>query len=300
MQQPKPLQPVQQPAQPLLNMVVSNPTGGRCRLPVVFLCLAVFTSACSKAESPPLNAQAPAPEVGHDWADVATAEAGDMLWDTPPLPQPIQLKVNGEPVLWEVVEAYLLEKWSVHCGEQGFGLPIEELSASFFSQPEPLFRPLVRGVLLLREAERRFPTLDPEEVAHYQQQMEQAVGTALDALKKRYGATGWRRHVARQLRLRKLLAEFSEAAPEVTEEEVYAYYDQEILSQLPTLEQHQGEDISLETLGPQLRELLERNRATEAEEAWLDEEMEGCMVSLMLPDDRQLSWVEHSPPAAEK
>ena len=275
------------------------PTGGRIRPPVFFLAAALSVAAsCSGDSAPDLQARATtgAPDTSTPWSEVASAQDGEMLWDTPPLPHPLTLTVDGEKVLSEVVDAYLLALWAAHCAEESYGLEVEKLSAAFLHDPQELFRPLVRGVVLLREAERRFPQLNEEGVRRYQERMEQAIGTTLQSLLRRYGEDGWHRHVERQFRLRLLKAEYSAAAPEVSEQEVFELYDRDVLAMLPTLDAAVGEDISFAALEPKLRARLESDRATALQESWIDEEMEGRSVRVTLPDGREESWQEHSPP----
>ena len=193
---------------------------------ISLLLLCGGTLACSDGEPVDLQAR----EAGEatdrpvPWGNPELAEEQGLLWDTPPLPSPMTLIIDGKVVLDEITHSFLLTPWSTHCADEGFGLDVAQLTEGFLADPEELFYPLVRGVLLLREAEARFPKLNDEEVEHFQKQMEVAVGTAMEALLDRYGQDGWERHVQRQLRKRLLKAEFSALAPEVTEDDVYRLY----------------------------------------------------------------------------
>lgn len=271
-------------------------TGGRFRLPVFALALSgVLTFGCSGEEeghNPDLQARSKAEAPDQPWGAAAD---GEMLWDTPPLPDPMRVTVAGESVPSEVGLAYLTSKWSEHCAEEGYGLSAEKLAEGFLADPQPLFTPFIRGVVLLREAEHRYPQLPAEPLAQFRTQMEMAAGTSVEALIKRYGQDGWERHVERQFRLRMIKAEFALEAEEITEADVHALYEEDVLSKLPSLDPAVGEDVSFEALESRLRARLEVERANEAQERWIDEQMEGLEVKVELPGGRVEEWTESAP-----
>ena len=274
-------------------------TGGRLR-PSVFLLtllLAGGVSACGQSESPDLSAQktddVTQPE--NPWGNPALAEASDLLWDTPPLPDPIEVFLDGKLLLAEIQHGYLVNAWTTHCAEEGFGLSVEKLTTGFFQAPEALFTPFLRGVILLQEAETRFPDLSMHDVAHYRQQMEGAAGLAFASLYERMGEDGWQRHVERQFRLRLLKADFGQYATEVTEEQVMEAYDRDVLGRLPTMDAAIGEDVSYDSMKTGLLARLERDAAVDAQEAWIDEQMDGREVKVVLPDGSEHAWQLHTP-----
>ena len=272
-------------------------TGSRFWLSVFSVALLCgVLGACGKEESkqqPDLQARSgQQAEIG--WGPAA-ADADTTLWDTPPLPDPLRVTVGGEVVPHEVGLAYFTARWSEHCAEEGFGLSAEALTKGFLADPQPMITPFVRGVVLLREAEARFPELNAQHFSEYRIQMEAAAGTAVDALIRRYGEDGWVRHIERQFRLRMLKAEFSTLSEEVTEAEVYALYESEVLAKLPSLDPAVGEDVSFAALESRLRARLEVERATDAQERWIDEQMEGLAVKVELPGDRVEEWTESAP-----
>lgn len=274
-------------------------TGGRLR-PSVFLLtllLAGGVGACGQSESPELSArqteEASQPE--NPWGDPALAEAGDLLWDTPPLPDPIEVSLDGKVLLAEIQHGYLVKAWTTHCAEEGFGLSVEKLTDGFFQSPEALFTPFLRGVILLKEAEERFPDLSMHDVAHYRQQMEGAAGLAFASLYERMGEDGWQRHVERQFRLRLLEEDFAQYATEITEEQVMEAYDRDVLSQLPTMDAAIGEDVSYATMKGKLLARLEKDAAIDAQEAWIDAQMDGREVKVVLPDGSEHAWQLHTP-----
>lgn len=275
---------------------VSIQTGSRFRLPVfVVTLLCCAFPACSGEEpsdnKPDLQARGASDgEQANPWG--ADPNGGTDLWDTPPLPNPISITIAGEAVADEIGLAYFLARWSEYCAEEGFGLGAEKLTEGFLADPQALISPFVRGVILLREAESRFPVLDQKHLNNYRTQMEMAAGSSVDALKKRYGVDGWERHVERQFRLRMLKAEFATLAEEITEEDVYALYDADVLAKLPSLDPAVGEDVSFEALESRLRARLEVERANEVQEQWIDEQMEGLEVKVELPGGRVEQWTE--------
>jgi len=274
-------------------------TEGRLR-PSVFLLpllLACGVGACGKSESPNLQAREMEDPSANatPWGDAAAAADEGLLWDTPPLPEPIVISLDGEVIPEEIQHAYMTKFWSRHCAEQGFGFTEEELRLGFFAAPEELITPYLRGVILLHEAESRFPALADHDVAHYREQMEFAAGLAFESLIKRMGEDGWQRHVERQFRLRLLQADFMRYATNVTEEDVMDIYDQDVLAKLPTMDAAEGEDVSYAALKDNLRARLEKEAAIDAQEAWIDEQMDGRVVKVVLPDGSEHTWQMHTP-----
>ncbi|MDA0667428.1 MAG: hypothetical protein O3A50_06565 [Planctomycetota bacterium] len=273
-------------------------TWGRLR-PSVFLLillLASGVSACGKSESPDLDAQqANNAADPNPWGNADAAEALGLLWDTPPLPNPIEISLDGKVILPEIHNGYLVNHWTSHCAEHSLDASVEELTEGFFEQPEELFTPFLRGVILLQEAEARYPNLVEKDVAHYREQMQAAAGLSFETLRERMGEDGWQRHVERQFRLRLLAEDFVQYAAEVTEEQVMDTYDQDVLSQLATMEAAQGEDVSYATMKDPLRARLEKDAAVNAQEAWIDEQMEAREVKVVLPNGSEHAWQLHTP-----
>lgn len=229
-------------------------------------------------------------EMRPDFGEGSTA-TGEFLWNTPDLPAGIALEINGVAVDYFVIEGYLLPKWSAHASRLALGTPVEELTAAYFADPEAVFYELVRGVVLLREAEARFPELDDHEFEHYKERMEGAAGTAKDSLIERYGVEGWAAHVERKFRLQLILNEYQKYAPELTEEELYEFYDSEILANLPEPEKREHIDISFQSMEPSLRANLMKGRAVDAQEEWLDGVILGVEAKATLPAGLSKSWV---------
>jgi hypothetical protein len=223
------------------------------------------------------------------------AQAGDMLWDAPDLPDGIALEIDGIAVLPDIVEAYLLPPWADYAIGLPLGTPVEEITTGYFADPETVFYDLVRGVVLLRAAEERFAELDPHELADFKARMESAAGTAKDSLVRRYGVDGWNAHIERQFRLQLMIADFRQYAAEISEEELFAFYDSEVLAQLPPPDQRAQVDISFEAMEDMLRANLMKDRAIDAQEAWLDEEIVGVEVKATLPAGLSHDWTVTGP-----
>ncbi|MDP7063351.1 MAG: hypothetical protein QF489_10535 [Planctomycetota bacterium] len=222
--------------------------------------------------------------------------AGDgLLWETPDLPEGIALEIAGKPVDHFVTEAYLMGLWSTFASSRPLETPVEELTNEFFADPEALFYDLVRGVLLLREAESRFAEYDKHAFEDYKERMEGAAGTVRDSLIARYGEDGWNAHVERRFRLQLLLDDFQQYAAEVTEEELFAFYDSEILAQLPDPEKREHVDVSFTAMEPTIRANLMKGRAVEAQEKWLDDQLEDVAVVATLPAGLLHSWTLSGP-----
>ena len=298
-------------------------TGGPLRLPVFFSAalMAAVLTACSDGEDPvdpsgngarQNNASTSGFLDEGTGGDTQTTQitqvedngpqfgdadlAGDgTLWETPELPSGIEVEIAGTAVEYHVVEGYLLPKWSSYASSLPLETPVDSLIAGFFAAPEELFYEFVRGVVLLREAETRFAEYDEHAFEDYKYRMEGAVGTAKDSLIKRYGVDGWNAVVERRFRLQLLLDDFQQYAAEVTEEELFAFYDSEILAQLPEPEKREHVDISFTAMEPAIRANLMKGRALDAQEEWLDGQLEDVTVKTTLPAELSHSWVLTGP-----
>lgn len=213
-----------------------------------------------------------------------------LLWDTPPLPQGAVFFVDGTPVDEDVLANYLMRPWSVLCAEQEFGLGVTQLEAMFFADDAvvELMQPLVRAELLLREAAAQFGELNEREVEHFQHEMEANIGSALEALTNRYGADGWRAHAVRQLQMRKLHEAFREYAVVVSDKEVHDYYSDHVMADLPSAIEREQQNLSYEYLEPLLRQKLEKDAITAAEEKWIDEHLFETSAVLKLRDGQEV------------
>lgn len=272
------------------------------RLSVFFLSLILLgLGACSQGDSPKPVANTAGGPAGNGAAastdaqasgflDEGAPEEGDFLWDTPDLPAGIHLTIADVAVEKNITEAYLMSLWSEYSATMAVGTPTEELAKGFFVDPPQLFDNLVRGVILLREAEARFPNPDPAAVKAFQERMEGAAGSTKDLLIRRYGEEGWNAHVLRRYRLDLILEDFEHHCAQVTEEELYAYYDEKVLGELPPLDQRDGLDVSFEAMRDMLYHNLMRGRAVEAQEAWIDEVIVGVGVEADLPYGYSRSW----------
>jgi len=216
--------------------------------------------------------------------------SGEFLWNTPDLPAGIQLKIDDIAVDLDILEGYLLPKWSSYASSQPLETPVAELTSAYFADPEVVFYELARGVVLLHEAEARFPEINAQDFAAYRIRLEGAAGAAKDSLLARYGAAGWATYVERKFRLQLILEEYQKYATPLTEEELNAFYDSEILANLPEPEKREHIDISFRSMEPSLRANLMRGRAVDAQEKWLDGAILGVEVAATLPAGLSHKW----------
>jgi hypothetical protein len=295
-------------------------TGGPLRLPVFFsaVLMAAVLTACSDSEDPAdpsgnganqasanttgfldenADGDSQTTQVEDDGPQFGDADlAGDgILWETPDLPSGLAVEIAGTAVEHNILEAYLMPKWSGYASSLPLETPVDKLTTDFFAEPEVLFYELVRGVVLLREAETRFAEYDEHALEDYKHRMEGAAGTAMDSLIRRYGVDGWNAHVERKFRLQLLLDDFQQYAAEVTEEELFAFYDSEILAQLPEPEKREHIDISFTAMEPSIRANLMKGRAVDAQEEWLDGQLEGVTVKATLPAELSHGWTLTGP-----
>lgn len=272
------------------------------RFSVLFLALATcLPVACSDADKPSAQDGGKPAAGGQAEADEGMTFDGDLLWETSALPAPNSMTIGGEAVPAMVVEGFLESPWAEFSGFGQEGRSLEEITADFYADGHERFGELVRGVLLLREAESQFPELEAAEVDHFREQMFRAAGEAVfDAIERRYGPEGVTAHVERRLRLTKLEVVFQEFAPEVTDEELYEIYDREVLANLPenkaTIE---GVDVSFAAMAPKLRAPLQQKKTRLEMERWIDEHIGGVEVVVELASGRVLKWTEETPEPAE-
>ncbi len=215
-------------------------------------------------------------------------EQGGVLWEVPALPAPVELEVNGKRVDQVVVEGYLLSPWAEHWSRSA-AEGRQPSAEAFFAQPRELFTPLVRGMLLIHEAETRWPVLEGEEVGQLQAEMLGGAGGVYRALLDRLGESGMRAHVEREVRKRRLLDEFAAEIVPLTDEDLYRRYD-ELMAGVdqPELLIERGLDFS--ALEPKIRAELTRERAIAVQEAWIDERLPSARVRVILPGGRVEAW----------
>ena len=232
-------------------------------------CAAVLLLACACAREP---AELP--------------EQGVEFWTVPEVPAGAALEVNGRAVDPELLRGYLLPLWAERWDDHA---DLDEATRAFFAAPRALFAPLVRGVLLLQEAERRWPTLEEPLVAAADAEMQRASGAVYEALRQRIGADGVRAHLEREVRKRLLLDAFGAEAEPVREEEVYARYEAMLIEvDDPAALARRGVDFAASA--PRIRAELERARAVERQEAWLDAQEPSARVRATVPGGAVTAW----------
>jgi hypothetical protein len=118
--------------------------------------------------------------------------------------------------------------------------------------------------------------------------MEANIGSALEALTNRYGADGWREHAVRQLQMRKLHEAFREYAVVVSDKEVHDYYTDHVMLDLPPATEREQQNLSYEYLEPLLRQKLEKDAITAAEEKWIDEHLTETSAVLKLRNGQEV------------
>lgn len=213
-------------------------------------------------------------------------EQGLKFWTVPELPAGASLEVNGRAVDAEVLRGFLLPPWTERW--DGRSTP-EEASRALFADPRALFEPLVHDVLLLQEAELRWPTLEKELVFAADSEMARATGSIRLALLERLGEAGLRAHVERELRKRLLLESFGAEAEPVTDDEVYERYAAQMADEGdPALLAQHG--VNYEGSAPGIRVALERLRAVEVQEQWVKERLPKARVRAIVPGGAAISW----------
>jgi hypothetical protein len=283
----------------MVDALTGNRMTEGLRGPSVFLlAILAFAPACTRH---PVAVTGPQDAAGSGDSGPGFLEDGESLWDTPPLPAPIAMRIGGEAVPAQIFEGYLASPWNEFVGAPDQeGMSPDEVTARFYADGPALFGELARGVILLREAESQFPELDPVEFEHYRMSMLSAAGQAVfDAIERNYGPEGVTAHVERRLRLHKLEQVFATVTPEVSDEELYEIYDKEVLANMtPEQARNEGIDISFAAMEPRLRGPLQQRRVREQMELWIDEHIGGVEVEVDLASGDALRWTETTPESA--
>ncbi len=212
------------------------------------------------------------------------AETGgeELLWETPELPTPWLMTVDGREVTGEVLIPYLEGEWNEYCAAEDVQ-PGGVLAAleGFTADPEARFGALVGDVLLLWEGERRFPELDLVELQEYRRRMEAATGASTEILIKKLGEDGFQRFLQRRYRLELTMDALAGELPEPSVDELMADY----AAAVEGIEVPEGvEGPSFEQLEPQLRASWRKRHWAEAGLTWIAAAREGVVAKVVRPD----------------
>jgi len=207
-----------------------------------------------------------------------SAEAG--------FPDGLQVRIDGAAVESTWLEEKLGADWSAWRAEADDD---DEALGGFFAEPRVRCGALLEAVLLDREARARFPELDADALAALDKRLRAASGGRMQWHLRVHDEDAARAYLEREHRRALLEDWFAALSEEVSEEEVFAVYEREVLANLPPPEQREGFDVSYETRGPQIRERLQRERGQAALRAWLDERLPGARLVVALPDGSKLT-----------
>ena len=224
-------------------------------------------------------------------ARVASGDEAELIWETPPLPGPYTLSIDGEAVQDFVLEEFLSDEWSRAFLSAEEGTPAAQLRDAFYAEPADMLAPLVRDWLLLREHLERFPgAIDSHELEHFTQAFRVQTGAAATLLEERIGSEALQAHLERQFRVREMIREFV-AGVTLTEEEIVAEHTARLERQASEGEfglEELRANLSLDD--PNIRNSVEsgilERRAEAAIDAWLAELLPVTAVEFSGPDGR--------------
>lgn len=213
-------------------------------------------------------------------------EQGFEFWTVPDLPPGTTLEVNGHAADAEQVRVHLLPLWAERWDDLA---DPEESERAFFADARILFDPLVRQLLLLHEAERRWPALDESLATAADAEWRRGSAELYQMTLERLGEAGIRAQLERTIRLRLLFEAFATEAEPVTDDEVYERY----------LAQSQGDadpaelvqrGVNYEESAPRLRAELEHARASALQSTWIEARLPTARVRAVVPGGIETSW----------
>lgn len=246
--------------------------------------LAVLLAACGGEEPAPQprDGGTTAPGVSEGPSAPDGDGPGPQLPDVPRLPAELRIEVDGEALTAARVEELLQSEWAAYVNLPTAPAGEQTRLRDFFADPRTRCAGLLVETAIAREARKRFPELDAEALATQEQRL-RAAGR-LRWFEDVHGAEAARAFVERFERRRLLEAQFAAATEEVPEEEVFAVYEREILTNLPPAAEREQLDVSFGTHGPRIRARLQHERGLAELEAWSQARAAEMELAVVLPD----------------
>lgn len=223
----------------------------------------------------------------------------DILWDTPDLPGPYAMTLDGVDVPDVVLKQFLIPDWNRYYITQ-VNQPgpvseerLAEISAGFYSDPVKLLNPLIRDLLLVRRHEEDHGDVDAHAFEHFIEEFDANAGGTRDILIEQFGEEGLQEHLKRRFRLREMMKQFNASTESVTEAEIQAYFQSQydrvladMMANSSVSKEKAEEMLTLED--DRLREMIEGQlqlkRIEETVDQWILSIAEDTKVTFSGPD----------------
>ena len=161
----------------------------------------------------------------------AQSSGEGVLWESPEVPGPYAMSLDGVEVPSVVIREFLTPEWTRfflsqednanHISDER----LAQISDGFFADPATLMQPLIRDLLLIRRHEEDHGEVNAHDFEHFTEEFEANAGGSREVLLNHLGEDGLRQHLERRFRLRVMMKEFNAMAECVTEAEIEAYFE---------------------------------------------------------------------------
>ncbi len=161
-------------------------------------------------------------------------EAGagaELLWETPPVPGPYQMTLDGVKIPELVLTQFLTPAWNSFYLENQVepGAVSAELLAKmvedFYSDPSTLMQPVIRDFLILRRHEENHAEINQHDFEHFIEEFDANAGETRSILVRQMGEDGLAKHLERRFRLREMMKEFNAQTGNVSHDDIEAYFN---------------------------------------------------------------------------
>jgi hypothetical protein len=184
----------------------------------LLLCSALFFSSCGE-------------EVIPEQTGIETGAGAELLWETPPVPGPYKMTLDGVEIPEVVLTQFLTPAWNTFYLEnqdEPGAVSVEVMAkmvGEFYVDPATLMQPVIRDFLIVRRHEENHAEINPHDFEHFVEEFDANAGETRAILVHQMGEVGLNNHLERRFRLREMMKEFNAQTGNVSHEEIEAYFN---------------------------------------------------------------------------